>query len=258
MKSSPLTPLLRLLGESLAAGGRRRLFAVLAMVALVGLFVWRPELLSDGRSNGPAATTRGEPPRGERLSPPGRNAGVTTEDLEDAEGTGSDLSVAKPPSRTSAGAGASSAPASSGEASVAPSPPRVTTPPQVTIPRGGEPYHSPAGLVYTRGSAQGHRLRHVLEHAADVPDRPGSHGVFQSNDLSEIVALIDEAYERSRQGRGVQRREEEGRTVLTVDMGRTVGYIGGQSGNRRGRPKAKYLRLVLDDSRVITAYPIVP
>ena len=244
MKSSPLTPLLRLLGESLAAGGRRRLFAALALVALVGLFVWRPELLSDGRSSGPAATTRVEPPRGERPSPPARDAGGTTVDTgSTTENTGN---------TEPAGAGASAATASPV------GPPAAKAPPQVTIPRGGEPYRSPAGLVYTRGSAQGHRLRHVLEHAADVPDRPGSHGVFQSNDLSEIVALIDEAYERSRQGRGVQRREEEGRTVLTVDMGRTVGYIGGQSGNRRGRPKAKHLRLVLDDSRVITAYPIVP
>lgn len=117
-------------------------------------------------------------------------------------------------------------------------------------------YRSPAGLRYTRGSRHGHRLAHVMAHTRDDPDRPGQHGVFDETDPAAVVLLLDDAYEQALTGNDVRTRQEEERTVYTVDLGRRVGYIGGQSGARRGRPAARSVQLVVQGDRLITAYPI--
>jgi len=117
---------------------------------------------------------------------------------------------------------------------------------------------SPAGLCYTRGSRQGHRLKHLMVHAQDEPDRPGQHGVFDSDDGAEIVALVDEAYLQAQTGRDTRTQREEERTVYDVNLRRRIGYIGGTSGNRKNHPAAKHLRLVLEGDRVITAFPVRP
>lgn len=116
-------------------------------------------------------------------------------------------------------------------------------------------YRSPAGLRYTRGSQQGHRLKHVMTHAVDDPGRTGQHGVFDRGDPREIVLLLDEAYEQALAGRNTRSRREAERMVHEVDMGRRIGYVGGQSGNRRGKPAADHIRLVVQEDRLITAFP---
>ncbi len=119
-------------------------------------------------------------------------------------------------------------------------------------------YRSSAGLVYTRGSEHGHRLQHVLMHGQDQPDRPGQHGVFADGRQESIVALIDEAYLQAQRNEGTHREQDRQRTILTVDLRRVVGFIGGEVGNRRGRPPAHHVRLVVEGRRVITAFPVVP
>lgn len=121
-----------------------------------------------------------------------------------------------------------------------------------------EVYVSPAGLRYTRGSQHGHRLKHLMAHAADDPSRPGQHGVFDAKDPAEVVALVDEAYRRALAGKNTRVAREDGRTVYTINLGRRIGYIGGESGNRRNRPEARQLRLVLDGKNFITAFPYRP
>ncbi|MEM6798394.1 MAG: hypothetical protein AAF589_02675 [Planctomycetota bacterium] len=123
---------------------------------------------------------------------------------------------------------------------------------------GNEVYETPAGLRYKRGSQHGHRLKHLLAHAEDMSDRPGQHGVFDDHDLGSLVRLVDAAYEQAERGERVAVRREEGREVFTIDVGKRIGYIGGRSGNRRGRPAARHVRLVLQGKSVITAYPIIP
>ncbi|QDU39246.1 hypothetical protein Mal4_35830 [Maioricimonas rarisocia] len=117
---------------------------------------------------------------------------------------------------------------------------------------------SPAGLLYERGSAEGHRLDHVLRHAEDMPARP-IHGVFDGG-REEIVAVIDEAWEKTRtRGPPAVVTEQEGdRTIHTVDLERRIGYVGGRAGQRQGHPPARHLKLVLEERSVITAYPLVP
>jgi hypothetical protein len=116
-------------------------------------------------------------------------------------------------------------------------------------------FESTAGLVYKRGGAEGHRIDHVLQHAVDDPDKP-VHGVFRG-DRETILALIDEAYQIA-QERGppdVTREQDGNRTAYTIDLGRDIGYGGGQSGARKRNPPLSHLKLVLEGKNVITAYP---
>ena len=118
-------------------------------------------------------------------------------------------------------------------------------------------YQSPAGLRYTRSSQHGHRLKHLLAHATDQPDRPGQHGVFDSDDAVEVVGLVDEAFRQALAVIATRVDFEAEQTVYTVNCGSRIGYLGGESGKRRGHPAASYLRLVIEENRLITAFPCV-
>lgn len=120
---------------------------------------------------------------------------------------------------------------------------------------GDERYVSPAGLMFTRGGVEGHRLDHLERHTVDDPQRPGKHGVFDGG-MEGALATIDRAYKRALTGAKTTKEVEEGRTIYTVDMGSRVGYIGGRDGNRQNKPMARRVKMVLDKDRVITAYPL--
>lgn len=114
---------------------------------------------------------------------------------------------------------------------------------------------STAGLRYTPGSEEGHRLQHVLRHDNDIPNRPGKHGVFDG-DRDTLLRVLDEAYLLIKSGdRRVQTQRQGNRTVYTVDMQRRIGFVGGQVGRASGNPTVNRVRLILEDDRVITAYP---
>jgi hypothetical protein len=120
---------------------------------------------------------------------------------------------------------------------------------------GPDRYMSVSGLLYTPGSAEGHRLEHVKRHTKDQPNRPGNHGVFDG-DMEGAIKTIDMAYERALKKIKTTVSQEEGRTVYTVDMEGRIGYAGGREGNRKNKPMARRVRLVLDGNRVITAFPL--
>lgn len=135
---------------------------------------------------------------------------------------------------------------------------RQATSVESLIRSNSDTYTSPAGLRYSRGTQHGHHLRHLMAHAEDEPNRPGQHGVFDSNDVQEVVDLVDEAYRKAERGVDTRERREGDRTVYVVDMRRRVGYVGGQSGGRRGHPPAEHIQLVLVGEKLITAYPLIP
>jgi hypothetical protein len=120
---------------------------------------------------------------------------------------------------------------------------------------GREEYVSAEGLRYTRGSAEGHRLKHLERHLNDQPDRSGRHGVFDG-DMAEFLTRIDQAYARGKQrATKTTVREEDGRTIYEATFEKSIGYVGGREGARLGRPTTHKLRLVTEDDRVITAFP---
>jgi len=119
---------------------------------------------------------------------------------------------------------------------------------------GGRNLTSPAGLIYTMGGGGEHRVDHVMRHAVDDENRP-VHGVFEGDEES-ILRLIDEAYLLVQEGSSrVQSEDSDGNAVYTVSLQRRIGYEGGQRGARNGNRPLTRLRLVLQENRVITAYP---
>lgn len=120
---------------------------------------------------------------------------------------------------------------------------------------GKEDYLSPGGLRYTRGSAEGHRLKHLERHLEDQPNRPGSHGVFDG-DMPQVIRWLDDAFERAVRGdKGTSKKKEDRRVVYEARFERPIGYVGGKTGKRKGNPDALSIRLVVEGNRVITAFP---
>lgn len=128
----------------------------------------------------------------------------------------------------------------------------------VLTPVGRDAYRSAAGLRYTRGSQHGTRLAHLAAHTRDDPDREGAHGVFEPGDLPTVIRLVDEAYKQALAGRKTRTEREGDQTTYTIDLGRRIGYVGGESGARRGHPPATHIRLVVQGDRFITAFPRRP
>lgn len=116
-------------------------------------------------------------------------------------------------------------------------------------------YLSPSGLQYVPGSAEGHRLEHLRRHTEDQPGRPGKHGVFDGG-MEGAIKTIDRAYDKAKKNQRTTKSVDDGRTIYTVDMGSRVGFIGGREGNQRRKPMARRVKMVLEGTRVITAYPL--
>lgn len=117
-------------------------------------------------------------------------------------------------------------------------------------------YESTAGVRYGSGSEDGHRLTHLMQHADDDLDKP-VHGVFTGTKRG-ILVLIDEAW-LTAQKRGppqVKKEQQRDRTIYTIDMKKKIGYVGGQRGARQDNPPCYKIRLVMEGSDLITAYPV--
>ena len=117
-------------------------------------------------------------------------------------------------------------------------------------------FESTAGLHYVPGSADDHRLRHVMQHAEDDLTKP-IHGVFEG-DRDQILAVIDEAWQKAGKADSDVRSEKQNdRRIYTVNLRRRIGYMGGSEGERKSNPECRYVRLVLENQNiVVTAYPV--
>ncbi|MEZ6074538.1 MAG: hypothetical protein R3C56_02355 [Pirellulaceae bacterium] len=109
--------------------------------------------------------------------------------------------------------------------------------------------------AYTRGSAEGHRLKHLERPASRRPGSAWQTRRFQWR-YATSPAWLDEAYTLAKRGgNGTKKNEEDGRTVYEVGFPEPVGYIGGREGRRDNHPDARHIRLVVDGNKVITAFP---
>lgn len=111
----------------------------------------------------------------------------------------------------------------------------------LTFDKAARTWTTPEGLIYTEGSAQGNRIKHVLEHTVPNPAKP-VHSVFDVG-RSEVLGVVDEAW-TLRQGPGIL--QKNGNRLWDVDMGRVVGTSGQTS-----------VRVIVQDgtTQIITAFP---
>lgn len=115
---------------------------------------------------------------------------------------------------------------------------------------------SPAGLRYQGRDPEGlNRVEHIARHLQDIPDREGSHGVFDGVQ-GVAFALIDEAWQLAQQ-RKLRPQVEGDRSSYLVHMNRRVGYLGGRVGKERGNPPLTRVFIVFETgtTNIITAFP---
>jgi len=103
-------------------------------------------------------------------------------------------------------------------------------------------YRSPAGLDYGPGSAEGHRILHVMEHARENPSKP-RHGVFDTGSKG-ILETVDEAWDR--RDLAVSVNQQGARSTYVIPLGRRVGLYDGE----------EYISITVEHgNEVITAFP---
>ncbi|MEU4561953.1 polymorphic toxin-type HINT domain-containing protein [Actinoplanes sp. NPDC023936] len=102
-------------------------------------------------------------------------------------------------------------------------------------------FESPSHLLYGPGSAENHRILHVLDHMQPRPDKP-VHNVFDIGDQN-VFELIDEAW--LRRGTAVFTDDPGNRTYYIIPMGRRIGTKG----------ETHILIIVKNGDEIITAYP---
>lgn len=120
---------------------------------------------------------------------------------------------------------------------------------------GKNRFESPAGLIYKPGSEEGHRLKHIERHLKDIPDRPGSHGVFDGSMVEFLIAIDDAVTRAKRKLKGTSMEEDDGAMVYEASFDKPIGFLGGETGKRKKNPKVKKMRVVVQDDAVITAFP---
>ena len=118
-------------------------------------------------------------------------------------------------------------------------------------------WQSAQGLTYGPTQEE-HRVAHVLNHTADIATEK-NFGVFTMNN-NQIFNTIDEAWMHIQAVDshlvGFQDVAYNNTVAYIVDMGHTIGYVGGVAGTNLGFPVTSYINVVLEGTRVITAYPI--
>ncbi|MER5732465.1 RHS repeat-associated core domain-containing protein [Streptomyces sp. NPDC002138] len=107
---------------------------------------------------------------------------------------------------------------------------------------GGGWYRSPEGLDYGPGSAEGHRITHVMQHTQENPAKP-NHGVFDTGSKG-VLETVDEAW--SRRALAVSVNQQGARTTYIIPMEHQVGF----------NPGENYISITVEHgNEVITAFP---
>ncbi len=120
-------------------------------------------------------------------------------------------------------------------------------------------WRSSQGLIYGP-SGNGNAIQHILQHTKDIPSK-AIQGVF-TIPRTQILPLLDQAWlEIQNMSSNVITYEAfpKGSSVsFIVNMQQTIGYIAGQLGPTLGYQTTTYLKIVLDGTQVITAFPVLP
>jgi len=107
----------------------------------------------------------------------------------------------------------------------------------------------------------GNYVRHVMEHASDAPKGKARHGVFDEGRRG-VLKVIDEAWlsKNADYSKVVAHTSYDVGGVpyenYTIDLGRRIGWLGGNMGNSTGNPACNKLFLIVKNgNEVVTAYP---
>ncbi|GAA2778493.1 hypothetical protein GCM10010521_66880 [Streptomyces rameus] len=97
-------------------------------------------------------------------------------------------------------------------------------------------------MDYGPGSAEGHRITHLMQHTRENPAKPAQ-GVFDTGNQG-VLETVDEAW--SRRAMAVSVNQQGARTTYIIPMGRQVGYNAGE----------EHISITVEHgNEVITAFP---
>ncbi|MEO1618579.1 MAG: hypothetical protein AAFV88_22205 [Planctomycetota bacterium] len=239
----------------------------IAVVILLSLYAFLQPRLNDRfgwnlpglNRSGSQAQTRSADSADQVRSEPTDDRGSMERAPVDAKRTGEADKPAPPQSATERDQDSTSKKANNRSTDFIRGPPPKDSKPKLKygllVDTGSDRFLSPEGLLYGPGSQEGHRLEHLRRHVSDMPSRSGKHGVFDGG-MEGALETIDTAYARAKKNQRTTKQVGGNRTVYTVDMGRRIGYVGGRDGNRKRKPMARRVRLVLEGKKVITAFPL--
>lgn len=235
-----------------AASWQRSPWVRLATVVLVvGFLLLRPKL--DALFNRSGSTNHPQVAESQDPANPGSSVANTedaTEGADDPQRTHNDETASKKSKSSDQAAGRKlSEKGASNDKNAEPAKERLTEiRPDV--------FESLAGLIYGKGSEDGHRLKHIMQHSEDEPSKK-VHGVYEG-DRDQILEWIDDVWTRHQnQDSTVRSSLQNNRIVITARMKERIGYVGGEEGERKGHPECRFLRLVVDKpNRIVTAYPV--
>ncbi|MFF1414768.1 hypothetical protein ACFVX6_34230 [Streptomyces sp. NPDC058289] len=106
---------------------------------------------------------------------------------------------------------------------------------------GTDKFRSPSGIKYKPGSAQGHRIDHLMEHTKPNATGKPLHTIFIEKDQAKLLNLVDRAYKK----RGLSYPGDQSRYY--VDLGEQIGEGKGEN----------WMRLVVNQNGdFVTAYPV--
>ena len=122
---------------------------------------------------------------------------------------------------------------------------------------GTNTWESSNGLRYGPDPRFGNRVQHILRHSVDDVARSGKHGVFSAG-KEGTLGVVDEAWSIAKQGgSNVQVVPQGARTQYIVDMGKNIGYVGGQEGAILGNPGTQKVMIIVENgNEVVTAFPV--
>jgi len=102
---------------------------------------------------------------------------------------------------------------------------------------------SPAGIRYSAGSKEGHRIYHIIErHGSSLKGTPG-HGTLFNVDGEDLFKLIDEVYGNGKIV-GTPILQDNGNTKVIYQASKKIGF--------NGETK---LEMIFNDDGIVTAYP---
>ena len=117
-------------------------------------------------------------------------------------------------------------------------------------------WESSGELMYVGLDHNGlNRVKHVLRHAKDIPNRQGLHGVFDV-DRREVITFLDKVW-ADINAQGITGDFSNGKRVYVIDMGERIGFEGGLGGAANGNVPLFKIKLIVVDgtTEVISAFP---
>jgi hypothetical protein len=98
---------------------------------------------------------------------------------------------------------------------------------------------------------------HIYEHTENDPKKI-IHGFFDisNEDMDKLIEEITKILQE-KNNKNLRSYFSGQQLIYDIDMGRKIGWIGGQRGEEMGFPTTTFIRVIMDGRMVISCYPAI-